>query len=39
MLASYAFPGDNQEGIAVDPAGFVYYAQDSGGIIKMKWLK
>ena len=37
MLRGYAFPGDNQEGIAVDPDGYLYIAQDSGGIIKMEW--
>ena len=35
VLRAYAFPGDNQEGIAVDDEGFVYIAQDSGGIIKV----
>ncbi len=38
LLHEYAFPGDNQEGITVDDAGFMYIAQDSGGIIKLKWL-
>jgi len=37
ILKAYAFPGDNQEGIAVDTRGFIYIAQDSGGIIKIKW--
>lgn len=37
ILQSYAFPGENQEGIAVDADGFLYIAQDSGGIIKVKW--
>jgi len=37
ILKAYAFPGDNQEGIAVDTKGFLYIAQDSGGIIKVKW--
>ena len=36
-LNAYAFPGANQEGIAVDGEGFLYVAQDSGGIIKLKW--
>lgn len=36
---TYSFPGDNQEGVAVDPDGFVYVAQDSGGILKLKWLR
>ncbi len=39
VLRTFAFPGDNQEGIAVDDEGFVYIAQDSGGIIKVKWNK
>ena len=39
ILKSYAFPGANQEGIALDPEGFLYIAQDSGGIIKIKWLR
>jgi len=33
----WAFPGANQEGFAMDEAGFVYIAQDHGGIIKLKW--
>jgi len=37
ILKAYAFPGDNQEGIAADTKGFLYIAQDSGGIIKIKW--
>jgi len=37
ILQAYAFPGENQEGIAVDASGFLYIAQDSGGIIKVKW--
>lgn len=39
VLRSYAFPGDNQEGITVDDEWFLYIAQDSGGIIKIKWNK
>jgi len=31
------FPGDDQEGITVDDKGFMYIAQDSGGIIKFIW--
>ncbi|MDP6060715.1 MAG: SdiA-regulated domain-containing protein [Pirellulaceae bacterium] len=38
-LDAYAFPGDNQEGITVDDQGFIYIAQDTGGIIKMKWMR
>jgi uncharacterized protein YjiK len=37
ILRSYAFPGNDQEGITVDSEGFLYIAQDSGGIIKVKW--
>ena len=36
ILATYTLPGDNQEGIAMDEDGFLYIAQDSGGIIKIK---
>ena len=39
LLNAYAFPGDNQEGITVDDAGYIYVAQDSGGVIKFKWLR
>jgi len=39
VLKAYAFPGDNQEGIAADSDGFLYIAQDSGGILKLKWLR
>lgn len=39
LLRELAFPGDNQEGITVDDAGFMYVAQDSGGIIRLKWLR
>lgn len=39
LLREYAFPGDNQEGITADNMGFMYIAQDSGGIIKLKWLR
>ncbi len=35
-LHSWALPGCNQEGFTADNAGFLYIAQDSGGIIKMK---
>ena len=37
LVSTQAFPGDNQEGITVDDDGYMYIAQDSGGIIKMKW--
>jgi len=35
-LRGWAFPGDNQEGIAFDADWNVYIAQDSGGILKVK---
>ena len=38
ILRLYAFPGANQEGIAMDSDGFLYIAQDSGGIVKIKWV-
>ncbi len=38
LLSIHAFPGDNQEGITVDSDGFIYIAQDTGGIIKLKRL-
>lgn len=37
ILRSYAFPGDNQEGITLDGDGYIYIAQDSGGIVKARW--
>lgn len=37
LLSVQALPADYQEGITVDPNGFLYIAQDSGGIIKFKW--
>lgn len=39
LLGLWAFPGDNQEGVTVDPDGFIYIAQDTGGIIKLQWLR
>lgn len=36
ILRSWAFPGDNQEGLGMDNEGHLYIAQDSGGIIKIK---
>ena len=36
LVREYAFPGNEQEGIAWDPDGYIYIAQDSGGIIKLK---
>ena len=39
LIKEYAFLGDNQEGIAWDEEGYLYIAQDSGGIIKVKDLR
>jgi uncharacterized protein YjiK len=39
LINVQAFPGDNQEGVTVDSDGFIYIAQDTGGIIKLKWLR
>lgn len=39
LVKEYAFLGDNQEGIARDDEGYLYIAQDSGGIIKVKDLR
>jgi hypothetical protein len=35
-VKQYAFPGNDQEGLCRDEAGFIYIAQDSGGILKIK---
>ncbi len=39
VLRGWAFPGNDQEGIAIDPCGFIYIAQDSGWILKLRWLR
>jgi len=39
VVRAYAFPGDNQEGLARDDQGFLYIAQDNGGIIKIRDLR
>ena len=36
VLRSCTLPGEDQEGITADEEGFLYLAQDSGGIIKVK---
>ncbi|MBN1674465.1 MAG: SdiA-regulated domain-containing protein [Kiritimatiellae bacterium] len=38
VLKRGILPGNDQEGIVLDDQGFLYVAQDSGGIIKMKFL-
>jgi len=39
LVNEYAFLGDEQEGITLDDKGYLYIAQDSGGIIKVKDLR
>jgi len=39
LIKEYAFLGDNQEGLARDEVGYLYIAQDTGGIIKVKDLR
>jgi uncharacterized protein YjiK len=39
LVKQYAFLGDNQEGLARDDDGYLYIAQDTGGIIKVKDLR
>jgi hypothetical protein len=36
ILGAWRLPGTDQEGIAADPDGFLYIAQDSGGIVKIR---
>jgi uncharacterized protein YjiK len=38
VIAKYTdLPCADQEGIAFDDAGYMYIAQDSGGVVKIKW--
>ena len=39
LIKEYAFLGDKQEGITKDKEGYLYFVQDSGGIIKVKDLR
>jgi uncharacterized protein YjiK len=39
MVRQYAFLGNDQEGICRDDEGYLYIAQDSGGIFKVKDLR
>jgi len=39
LVRAYAFVGDNQEGLAKDDEGYLYIAQDTGGILKVKDLR
>jgi uncharacterized protein YjiK len=39
IVNQYAFLGDNQEGLTRDSEGYLYIAQDTGGIIKVKDLR
>jgi len=36
LVKQYAFLGDNQEGLCRDDEGYLYIAQDTGGIIRVK---
>ena len=39
MIAKYTdFPCADPEGITADDTGHIYIAQDSGGVIKIKWM-
>ena len=37
VVRTWAFPGDNQEGFALDDQHHAYVAQDTGGIMKYEW--
>jgi uncharacterized protein YjiK len=39
LVKEYAFPGNDQEGIAWDDQGNIYICQDSGGILKLRDLR
>jgi len=39
LVKEYAFPGNDQEGIAWDDQGYIYICQDSGGILRLKDLR
>ena len=39
LRSAVAFTGNDQEGITVDGDNNIYIAQDSGGILKYKWLR
>jgi len=39
IVRQYAFLGDNQEGLTIDLEGYLYIAQDTGGILKVKDLR
>ncbi|MFQ6038001.1 MAG: SdiA-regulated domain-containing protein [Candidatus Aminicenantales bacterium] len=39
IIHEYAFLGDNQEGLTRDEDGYLYIAQDTGGILKVKDLR
>jgi uncharacterized protein YjiK len=39
IVKQYAFLGDNQEGLCRDDKGYLYIAQDSGGILRVKDLR
>ena len=39
LVKEYAFLGNDQEGICLDDEGYIYIAQDSGGILRVKDLR
>ena len=39
IVHGWAFPCSSQEGITVDDHDNVYLAQDSGGVVKLKWMR
>jgi uncharacterized protein YjiK len=39
IVQRLSLPGSDQEGLAADGQGYLYVAQDSGGILKLKWLR
>ncbi len=39
LINEYSFLGNEQEGLARDDKGFLYIAQDTGGIVKVKDLR
>lgn len=39
IVKFYAFPENDQEGITLDRENYMYIAQDTGGIIKIKWIR
>lgn len=38
VVATFRLPGETQEGITMDREGFIYIAQDAGGVLKLSML-